>query len=111
MIMAMAMQAATSAGVPTTDIIAWIVVPLVLFVLGAAGTGITLLIKGSAYMARSQVAQENTATTNQEISDQLAKYMERTDTKLNGLDVRVSVLEDARNDKVGYRRGSSPPSR
>jgi hypothetical protein len=75
------------------DIVAWVVVPLIIFVLGASATGITLLVKGSAYMARSQVAQENTATSNQEISDKLDKYINRAEGRFNGLDIRVSLLE------------------
>ena len=75
------------------DIVAWVVVPLIIFVLGASATGITLLVKGSAYMARSQVAQENTATSNQEISDKLDKYINRSEGRFNGLDIRVSLLE------------------
>lgn len=77
----------------SVDIVAWVVVPLIIFVLGASATGITLLVKGSAYMARSQVAQENTATSNQEISDKLDKYINRSEGRFNGLDIRVSLLE------------------
>jgi hypothetical protein len=95
---------ASVGGNTPTEFVAWIVVPLIVFILGASATGITLLIKGSAYMARSQVAQEATRDSNQEISEKLGKFMERTDQRINGLDIRLSVVESARHNGHGGSR-------
>jgi hypothetical protein len=89
----LASSSSSSSSTSSIDIVAWVVVPLIIFILGASATGITLLIKGSAYMARSQVAQENTATSNQEISDKLDRFISRADGRFNSLDIRMSVLE------------------
>jgi hypothetical protein len=86
-----------ASGTSGVEIIAWIVIPLTIFVIGGTFTGVSLLVKGSAYMAKSQAAQEQTAKSNQDIADTLAKYAEKTDGRLNGIDIRVSVLEAAKS--------------
>jgi hypothetical protein len=72
---------------------AYIGVPLLIFVLGGIATGVTLLVKGSAYMARSAAAQESTATTNAEINSTLKAYIATNDARVNDLDRRVYAME------------------
>lgn len=72
-------------------------IPLIVFILGGIATGITMLVKGSAYMARSAVAQESTATSNAEINETLKAYMASNDARVNDLDRRVYLIEDWRD--------------
>jgi hypothetical protein len=76
------------------QIIAWIVIPLAIFVIGGTISGITLMIKGSAYMARSQMAQENTANSNQSIADNLQKYMTANDQRVQQNSTDIAVLKE-----------------
>jgi hypothetical protein len=76
------------------QIIAWIVLPLAIFVIGGTISGITLMIKGSAYMARSQLAQENTAESNADIAKNLQKYMDKTDATLGQHTTEIAVLKE-----------------
>jgi hypothetical protein len=69
-------------------------VPLGVFTLSGIAGGIALLVKGSAYMARSALAQESTAKSNNEINETLKTYMRSNDDRVNGIDRRVAVLED-----------------
>jgi hypothetical protein len=74
-------------------------VPLIIFVLGGIAAGITLLVKGSAYMARSAAAQESTATSNGEISSTLKAYMASNDARVIDLDRRMFLIEDWRQQE------------
>lgn len=81
---------------------AYIGVPLIIFILGGIATGVTLLVKGSAYMARSAAAQESTASSNSEISSTLKAYMASNDARVNELDRRMFLVEDwRRQDERG----------
>ena len=92
------------------DTVAAIAIPLGIFIAGGIGGGITLLVKGSAYMARSAVAQESTAKSNNEINETLKAYMGSNDEKVNGIDRRVAILEDVRmQGEQGF--GRSPHER
>jgi hypothetical protein len=66
---------------------------------------VTLLVKGSAYMARSAAAQESTATSNSEINETLKAYMASNDVKVNDLDRRVYLIEDWRKSERDRERG------
>jgi hypothetical protein len=72
-----------------------VVVPLVIFLLTAAGGGIVGLIKLTSYFAASKVAQESTAETNTEIANKLDLYCRQTDGKLTDLGERMRVVEYA----------------
>lgn len=88
---------------------AYIGVPLLVFVLGGITAGITLLVKGSAYMARSAAAQESTADSNADISKTLKAYMASNDGRVNDLDRRVFLIEDwRRQDERERERGRQP---
>lgn len=87
------------------DVVAYVIVPLGLFVLGAIATGITLLVKGSTYLARSAAAQESTAASNDEINTTLKAYMTRNDERVNDHERRIYVLEDVR--RQGHEMGRS----
>jgi hypothetical protein len=88
--------------VTTTAVIAYIVIPLVIFLMGAAITGITGLVKFVRYMEKSQAAQESTASSNQEINDKLDKYMGKTDTTLIDHTTRIAVLENRAYNSRGH---------
>lgn len=76
------------------QLIAWIVIPLAIFVIGGTVSGITLMIKGSAYMARSQMAQENTANSNQSIADNLQKYITANDERVQRNTTDIAVIKE-----------------
>jgi hypothetical protein len=89
----------TGAGGLTSGEALAIGVPLIIFVLGGIAAGITLLVKGSAYMARSAAAQESTATSNGEISATLKAYMASNDARVVDLDRRMFLIEDWRQQE------------
>ena len=78
------------------DAITYIGIPLLIFVLGAFGSGVMLLIRGSAYMARSGVAQETAAHQLAELNATLKAYIAGNDVRFNDLDRRVFAMEDWR---------------
>lgn len=87
----------------SSQIIAFIVIPLIVFLFSAAGGGIAALVKFVSYMSKSQVAQEETAKTNAEISKDLKHYMAQTDgtllnhtTKLAVHDSQINALQNGR---------------
>jgi hypothetical protein len=82
--------------VNASEAFAVIGVPLIIFILGGIATGITFLVRGSAYMARSAAAQESTAVSNIEINTTLKAYMARNDSRVNDLDRRLFLIEDWR---------------
>jgi len=82
---------------------AYIGIPLILFVLGGIGTGIVLLVKGSAYMATSAAAQKSIAASSAEINTTLKAYIASNDLKVNDLDRRVYAME--RGEKDARDRG------
>lgn len=77
----------------TDQIIGLVVVPFVLFLLAAAGGGITALVKFTAYMTKSREAQESTATSTQEISAKLDRYMTHTNGTIQDHAERLRVVE------------------
>ena len=88
----------------TGEAFGYIGVPLIIFVLGGIGTGITLLWKGSAYMARSAAAQESTATTNAEINQTLKNYMASNDDRVNSLGLHLATVDEWRRGVDEWRR-------
>lgn len=86
------------------EITGLIIVPLAIFLLTAAGSGIIALIKLTSYFASSKAAQESTAKTNAEISNKLDTYCGITDSKLNEYGERISVLEYAIKPGTGSSR-------
>jgi hypothetical protein len=83
------------------DVVAYIGVPLGLFLLTAAGSGIVALIKLTSYFASSKAAQESTALSNAEISKKLDAYCGQTDHKLTEYGERLVVLEFAIKPRTG----------
>lgn len=90
------------------EIVALIIVPLAIFLLGAAGAGIVALVRFTAYMTTSREAQESTAKTNQKISDDLSRFVgqvndrfDRQDTRINNHGERIVLLEDFKKRTEG----------
>lgn len=77
----------------TSDILSFVVVPIGLFFLGTLVTGIAAVVKFTAYMARSQKAQESTAGSAGEISSKLTQYIDKTDGVLRDFGERLKVME------------------
>lgn len=85
----------------TGQLIAWIILPLAIFLLTSAGTGILMLVKVTVYLTKSREAQESTAKTNQQISNDLSKFVgqvnsrfDEQDKRINDHGERIVVLED-----------------
>lgn len=78
----------------TGEIVAYVIVPLALFILTSMGGGVMGVIKLTNYLTRSQSAQESTAKSNREISDNLKQFIGETNQRLNDHGERISVLED-----------------
>lgn len=77
------------------EIVAWVIIPLTLFILAAAGTGLTLLVKGVTYMARSDENQKRTADSNDRIESQLTTYIDQNDKRLGLIELDIAVLKAA----------------
>lgn len=93
------------------DVIYYVVVPLVLFFLGALGTGVAGLIKITSHLVRSQTAQEATAISTKEIAEALKDYMKSTDGRFRDVseeihehDQRLSSHEFRLNEQDGRIR-------
>jgi hypothetical protein len=82
-----------SGGLSAADVI----VPLVVFLLGAIGTGVVGLVKFTSYMARSQSAQESIAKSNLDIAKKLDDFIALTNGAVQDLERRMSVVEYARD--------------
>jgi hypothetical protein len=80
-------------GLSTGDV----VVPLLIFLLGATGTGIVGLVKFTSYMARSQSAQESIAKSNLEIAKKLDDFIAMTSGAIQDLERRMAIVEFARD--------------
>lgn len=76
------------------EIIGYVVVPLAIFLFGAIGTGIVLIIKFAVWLTKSREAQEGTAKSTEKIADQLVQFIGSTNFRLNEHGERISVLED-----------------
>lgn len=72
-----------------------IVIPVALFLLGAAYGAVKGAIRFAQYLVRSEEAQEAVATSLKDIAHQLDEYMKKTDGEVRSLDRRVSVVEYA----------------
>lgn len=77
----------------TSAVIGYVVVPVGLFILGGIVTGVIGIIKLAGHMARSEAAQQATATSNQTIADALKSYMDKTDAKLSDHSERLRLVE------------------
>jgi hypothetical protein len=76
------------------NVLGWVVVPMFVFLVGSAGSGIVALVKFVGYMARSQTAQESTAETNKDMRDKLNTYIDRADARFGRIELDVAVLKD-----------------
>lgn len=80
-----------------------IVIPLTVFLLGAAYGAIRGAIRFAQYLVRSEEAQERVADSTQTIAERLDEYMQKTDGEIRSLDRRVAVVEFAQSN--GRRHG------
>jgi hypothetical protein len=98
-------------GMTTGDVVGYVVVPLVIFLLGATGAGVAALVKFVGYMARSQSAQESTAKSNLAIEQKLDAFITATNGSVQDLERRMSVVEYARDHgrDLGRRRPEESP--
>lgn len=88
------------------SIVAFIVIPLAIFLLTAAASGVVALIKLTSYFSKSREAQESTAESNQQIVKRLDVFIERTDDRLSNHGERIRVLEFAIDHKPGGAKGA-----
>jgi hypothetical protein len=88
----------------TGDIVGFVVVPLAIFLLTAAASGVVALVKLTSYFTASKAAQESTAISNDKIVKRLDVYCGQTDQKLNEYGERISVLEFAIKPAAGRQR-------
>lgn len=77
----------------SSEIVGYVVVPLVIFLLTTAVSGVIGIVKLTSYFAGSREAQESTAQSNKQIVEKIDGYMARTDVRLNGHDTRITLLE------------------
>lgn len=82
-------------------LIAAIGIPLLLFLLGGAATGISALVKFTVYMTKSREAQESTAKSNLQIVESVKQLSSDVNQRFGRIEdtqrdhgERISVLED-----------------
>jgi hypothetical protein len=79
--------------VSTSQIVAFIVIPLCLFLAGALAAGIRGTIKFTQYLIRSEASQADIAKTNKQIVDRLDSFVEKTNGRFSDLSERMTVVE------------------
>lgn len=92
-----------AAGTSGVELVAWIVIPVSVFLFGAlvaAGKGV---IAFTRYLVSSQESQKSTADTNKSIDDKLTRYMDKNDRDMNEVKQDVALLKFTVN---GPSRGS-----
>lgn len=85
-------------------VVGLIVIPSLIFVLGAIFAGVKGSIRFAQYMVRSEEAQESTASSNKEVRDMLAAFMGETREVLKDHGERIRVVEYA----IGTPKWRSP---
>ena len=78
---------------PTT--IGLIVIPLVIFILGATYGGVRGAIRFAQYLVRTEESQRASANSVEEIATLLKEYMHKTDSELREQSERLTVVEFA----------------
>jgi hypothetical protein len=93
------------------DVIAWICVPLFIFLAGVIYGVIKGAIRFAQHMTRSEKTQESIAATNTDIRDSMNSFMEKTNTHLNIHDQEIAVLNwrSGLNGGHLYNRQQQPP--
>lgn len=81
-----------------------IVIPVAVFLLGAAYGAIRGAIRFAQYLVRSEEAQDKAANSLENISERLDEYMSKTDGEIRSLDRRVAVVEYALEAKHPHPR-------
>lgn len=92
------------------DVLGLIIVPVVLFILGAAYGGIRGIIRFAQYLVRTEEAQDSMARSMSALTERLGEHIDKTDRKVSSLDRRLTVVEFAIDKKkprgeVDFRAG------
>ena len=109
-ILATVVHSLASSGTSTTEIVAWIGIPLFLAFVGAVIGIVKGSIRFAQYMAKSEEAQTSTAHTNEEINRKLDGFIDKTKQHLSEHDQEIAVLKYAsqRNNGSSQRRAIHP---
>ena len=77
---------------------AWIIVPLVLFLLSTSIGGVVGLIKFVRTLEHSETLQAQIAKSNQDISDKLDRFITTTNGALGDHSTRLAILEEFKRE-------------
>lgn len=93
----------------TASIIGLVVVPLTIFVLGAAGAAIAGAIRFAKYMVRSEESLKTTAQSAQQIAARLERFIDETDDRLEAHGMDIAVLKWELDGRRGVRPDALRP--
>lgn len=77
---------------------AWIIIPLIIFLLSSAIGGIVGLIRFVRTLEHSETIQKEIAKSNQNISDKLDSFIATTNGAISDHSTRLAVLEDFKRE-------------
>lgn len=78
---------------------AWIMIPLIIFLLSTAVGGVVGLMKFVRTLEHSETLQGEIAKSNQNISDKLDSFMASTNGVLGDHSARLAVLEEFKREQ------------
>lgn len=94
MIELMAMAAGDS-GTNPTQIIAWIIIPVVIFLAGALVAAVKGVIAFTRYLVESKESQTAIAKSTDSMDKRLQEYTQKTDKRLGHVEEDVAILKYA----------------
>lgn len=86
------------------EIAAWIILPLILFLITTSIAGVTGLVKFVRSLEHQETLQGQIAKSNQDISDKLDGFIASTNGALADHATRLALLEDFRREIRPTRR-------
>lgn len=97
MILALAaMHLASGSGTSGVEIVAWIVIPVAIFLFGATIAGIKGIVKFSQWLAHAQETQDSGRDSLESIANNLKEYTEKSDLRFGNIEKDVAVLKSWR---------------
>lgn len=98
MITAMMLSHIVAAGGGTSgvEIIAWIGIPLFIFLCGVGVAVFRAIVKAAQWFTHQQEAADRTANSNEGIEKRLTEYINKSDARFGSLERDVAVLQSWR---------------
>jgi hypothetical protein len=102
------LHAAVADSGSSLELVAWIVVPVAIFIVGVVTAAIRGAIRFAQYMTRSENSQSSVAQTNKEISDRLSGFVDHTEKRFDGIDRHLGI-HDQQIAVLDFQNGNGHP--